>query len=238
MSHYADGQLVFIGPGVPHLNVSYGADHQIDEWIVQLRDDFPGPAFLQKPEPAAVRRLFNRARQGLSFGPATKQLVGKQLRQLPGLPPFQRMMTVLQICQQLAEADDVELLHANGTQFESNPREQERINRIYQYVEANCRQPIDVQQVADLTNLTVPAFCRYFKRMTQFTFTDFVNEFRVNQARRLLNSSRTVPTLGSGWGSTTSRLSTKPSKLSPAKHRRPTGRRWRYCKPLLQQRTQ
>lgn len=196
ISHYTDGQLVFIGPGVPHLNFSYGAEDQIEEWIVQLRDDFLGPAFLQKPELAAVRRLFERAKQGLSFGAATKQTVGAQLCRLPDQPPFQRMLTLLQICHELALADDAELLHADGTQFDINPREQERVNRIYQFVETHYRQPIDMQQVADLSNLTVPAFCRYFKRMTHLTFTDFVNEFRVNQACRLLNSSRTVADIG------------------------------------------
>lgn len=196
VSHYADGQLVFIGPGVPHLNFSYGADYQIEEWIVQLRDDFLGPDFLRKPELTAVRRLFDRAKQGLSFGMVTKQAVEDQFRQLPLLPPFQRMLTLLQICHQLAVADDVDLLHADGTQFDINPREQERINRIYQFVEANYRKPVDIREVADLASLTVPAFCRYFKRMTQLTFTDFVNEFRVNQARRLLNSSRTVADIG------------------------------------------
>lgn len=196
VSHYTDGQLVFIGPGVPHLNFSYGADQPIEEWIVQLRDDFLGPDFLLKPELAAVRRLFERAKQGISFGVATQQVVGGQLRQLPALPPFQRMLTVLEICHQLAVADDAELLHADGTQFDINPREQERINRIYQFVESHYQQPIDIRAVADLSSLTVPAFCRYFKRMTQLTFTDFVNEYRVNQARRLLNSARTVADIG------------------------------------------
>ncbi len=106
------------------------------------------------------------------------------------------MLTVLTICHALAEADDVEVLHADGTQFEINPREQERINRIYQFVEAHYQQPIDIREVADLASLTVPAFCRYFRRMTQLTFTDFVNEYRVNQARRLLNSARTVADIG------------------------------------------
>lgn len=196
ISHYTDGQLVFIGPGVPHLNYSYGADQPLEEWIVQLRDDFLGSDFLQKPEMAAVWRLFARAGRGLSFGAATKQMVGDQLRKLPDLPPFDRMVLLLQICQQLALADDVELLHADGTQFEINPREQERINRVYRFVEANYQSVIDIRQLADLAGLTVPAFSRYFKRMTQLTFTHFVNEYRVNQARRLLNSPRTVADIG------------------------------------------
>ncbi|GAA4400178.1 AraC family transcriptional regulator [Nibrella viscosa] len=192
ISRYEGGYLVFIGPNVPHLNFGHGADLYSEELVVQLRQDFMGEPFLNRPELAAIRRLFEWAHQGLSYGEETRNQVGPLLMQLPALAPFDRMLLLLRIFQYLATTTDVTPLHADGVRFDLNPREQERINRIVRYVEDRYRQPIDMQQVADLANLTVPAFCRYFKRMTQMTFTDFVNEYRVNQARHLLNSSRTV----------------------------------------------
>ncbi|GAA4446038.1 AraC family transcriptional regulator [Nibrella saemangeumensis] len=192
ISRYENGYLVFIGPNVPHLNFGHGADLYSQEMVVQLRETFLGDHFLHRPELVAIRRLFERAHRGLYFGEETRENVGPLLMQLPGLNAFDRMLTLLRIFQDLATAIDVTPLHADGIRFDLNPREQERINRISRYVEAYYRQPINMQEVADLANLTIPAFCRYFKRLTQMTFTDFVNEYRVNQARRLLNSSRTV----------------------------------------------
>ncbi|MFD2570630.1 helix-turn-helix domain-containing protein [Spirosoma soli] len=196
VSRYESGELAFIGPNLPHLNFSYGKEGQYEEIVVQMREDFMGDAFLQKPELATVRRLFERAHRGLVFGAETKRRVAPWLMQLPDQPPFERFMALLQILQQLATAGDAELLHADGVRFDLNPKEQERINRVCQYVEQHYAEPVDVQAVADLASLTVPAFCRYFKRMTHLTFTDFVNEYRVNQARRLLQSSRTVADVG------------------------------------------
>ena len=192
VSRYEAGELVFIGPNLPHLNFSYGKEGQFEEIVVQMRADFMGETFLQTPELAHVRRLFERAHTGLTFGADTKQRVGPWLAQLPDQPPFERMLTLLRVLETLAAAPDVEPLHADGVRFDLNPKEQERISRVCQYVEAHYTQPIDVRAVADLASLTVPAFCRYFKRMTHLTFTDFVNEYRVNQARRLLHSARTI----------------------------------------------
>lgn len=192
VSRYEGGELVFIGPNLPHLNFSYGKEGQFEEIVVQMRDDFLGQTFLQTPELATVRRLFERAHLGLTFGRDTKQHVGPWLAQLPGQSPFERMLTLLRVLQTLATAPDAELLHADGIRFDLNPTEQERFNRVCQYVEQHYAQPVDVRTVADLVSLTVPAFCRYFKRMTHLTFTDFVNEYRVNQARRLLYSARTI----------------------------------------------
>lgn len=147
-----------------------------------------------------VRRLFERAHQGLIFGMATKQLIGPWLMLLPGLPAFDRLLLLLRILQELAMAADVEPLHADGVRFDLNPKEQERINRVCQYVEQHYTETIDISTMADLASMTIPAFSRYFKRMTHLTFTDFVNEYRVNQARRLLYSARTVADVGSAVG--------------------------------------
>ena len=38
--------------------------------------------------------------------------------------------------------------------------------------------------------MTVPAFCRYFKKITSKTFTQFVNEYRVFYATKLLTESQ------------------------------------------------
>ncbi|KAB7730926.1 helix-turn-helix domain-containing protein [Rudanella paleaurantiibacter] len=200
ISQYEAGELVFIGPNLPHLNFSYGKQGQYEEVVVQMRDDFLGKGFLLTPEMTEIRRLFERSRLGLVFGPATKRAVGETLLQLPHLPSFARMMTLLQVLHQLAVAPDVQPLHADGIRFDLNPKEQERINRVYQYVADHYGGELSVQQVADTAGLTVPAFCRYFKRMTSMTFTDFVNEYRVNQARRLLNSARTVADIGYAVG--------------------------------------
>ncbi|GAB2578713.1 helix-turn-helix domain-containing protein [Spirosoma areae] len=200
VSRYEAGELVFIGPNLPHLNFSYGRAGQFEEIVVQMRDDFMGESFLRKPELAPVRRLFERAHLGLTFGTDTKRRVGPLLAKLPELAPFERFLTLLQVLQHLADAPDIEPLHADGIRFDLNPKEQERINRVCRYVEQQYANPVDIQAVADLTSLTVPAFCRYFKRITHLTFTNFVNEYRVNQARRLLQSARTVADVGFAVG--------------------------------------
>lgn len=200
VSRYEGGELVFIGPNLPHLNFSYGKEGQYDEVVVQMREDFMGETFLQTPELAQVRRLFERSHAGLTFGPDSKQQVGPMLLQLPSQPPFERLLTLLQVLQYLANALDVDPLHADGVRFDLNPKEQERINRVCRYVEWHYTEPVNIRAVADLVSLTVPAFCRYFKRMTHQTFTDFVNEYRVNQARRLLHSARTVADVGTSVG--------------------------------------
>ena len=60
------------------------------------------------------------------------------------------------------------------------------MNDIYQFTINNYSENIRLQQVADIACMTPQAFCRYFKRQTKITFTDFVNQYRITQAKTLL----------------------------------------------------
>lgn len=197
---YQNGELVFIGPNVPHLNYSYGRGEGHAEVVIQLGEHFMGEAFLQRPELQPIRQLFRRATQGLVFGETSRKVVGDALWQLPERPPLERLLALLQILATLATAADAQPLHSEGTRFDLNPKEQIRLDRVSLYVETHYQEPIDIRAVAALANLTVPAFCRYFKRMTHLTFTDFVNEYRVGQAQKLLHSARTISDVGSAVG--------------------------------------
>ena len=56
----------------------------------------------------------------------------------------------------------------------------------------NYQKEIDVNEVARLCQLTTAAFCRYFKKSTHHTFTDFLNHFRINQSKKVLMQDKTV----------------------------------------------
>ena len=43
-----------------------------------------------------------------------------------------------------------------------------------------------------MSNLTNEAFCRYFKKMTKLTFTEFVNHYRVDTAKKLLLHDKNI----------------------------------------------
>ncbi|WP_088124982.1 helix-turn-helix domain-containing protein [Roseivirga misakiensis] len=62
------------------------------------------------------------------------------------------------------------------------------MKHVYEFVADRYMEDISLQEVAALTNLTVPSFCRLFKRLTSKTFTRFLNEYRVTKALQLLNS--------------------------------------------------
>ena len=192
ISRYEGSDLVFIGPNIPHLNFDYGVKTDHQKVVVQLKENFLGDVFWQAPEFSAITQLFERARSGVSFYGKTKQVVGEQLGKLAHLPPFERLIALLRIFQQLAGSLEYMPLHGEAVASAYNLKEQQRLKHVNQFIAEQYARKIEIPEVAALANLTEAAFCRYFKRMTRLTFTQFLNQYRVNQAQKLLLLDNTI----------------------------------------------
>jgi AraC-like DNA-binding protein len=192
ISKYEGSDLALIGSNIPHLNFDYGVKTVVDTVVVQMKENFLGEQFFSLPEMAAIKMLFDKAKEGIAFNGKTKKLAGEKLKQLASLPHFQQLITLLEIFQLLAQSNEAELLKAKPIAGISVLKEQQRIQKIYHYIETNYQKQIDVNEVAAFCHLTTAAFCRYFKKATHYTFTEFINRFRINQAKKILMQQKTV----------------------------------------------
>lgn len=189
---YEQSDLVFIGPYIPHLNFDYGVRTECEQIIIQLKENFLGEDFLNIPEFSAIRQLFDKANYGLSFTGDTKKIVAEKLKQLPGLGHFDQLILLLQVFQLLATTEEVVLLNSRPALNRSFEKDEKRMDTIYQYIQTNYRDRPDVNEIARQVNLTTAAFCRFFKKHTKMTFTDFINQFRVNQAKNHLLQDKSI----------------------------------------------
>ena len=186
ISFYDDGDLIFLGPNLPHFGFTEELFEDHVEIVVQMKEDFLGQEFLSKPEMEAISRLFERSRQGISFSGAIKEEIGNRLMKMMELENFDRLLELLSILQLMARSSDYKMLNASGFALEVNAQDQRRIAAVYGYVESDFQGEVNLDEAASRVNMTVPAFCRYFKKLTRKTFSQFVNEFRIAHACRLL----------------------------------------------------
>lgn len=63
---------------------------------------------------------------------------------------------------------------------------QQRINQVLLYVQKEFKANISLKHAASLIHLSESAFCKFFKRASGKTFSDYTNEIRIAHACRLL----------------------------------------------------
>jgi len=192
ISGYTQSDLVFIGSNIPHLNFDYRLRSDYHQVVIQLREDFLGSAISLAPEFSTIQQLFKKASSGVAFGADTKALVVEKLKQLDQLNSFRQLMGLIEIFQILANAKDFELLNDDDMSIQFFLKDKIRMGAIYEYIDANYNRKPDVNVVAEKVHLTTPAFCRYFKRQTNMTFTDFVNQYRIDMAKNHLMQDRNI----------------------------------------------
>jgi len=192
ISKWQGSDLALIGPNIPHLNFDYGVKATVETVVIQMKENFLGKDFFSLPELAGIKDLFERAKNGLAFYGETKRMVGAQLKKIPAQAHFDQLISLLHIFHLLAKSEEVEVLKVQPIASASILKRQQRLHKIYHFIEVNYQKNIDVNEVAEMCHLTTAAFCRYFKKSTHHTFTDFLNHYRINQSKKLLLQDKTV----------------------------------------------
>ena len=190
LSYFNNSQLLLIGSNLPHNGFTDRLTINGSETLVQFKPEFLGRHFFDIPEMEKINLLFERSKKGILFGVKTKAKLGKKIMKLKDSEGFKRILILLEILHSLAKSEDYTLLNADGYGFEAEPQDSAKIDVVFKHINQNFQRHISLDEIADKVSMTVPAFCRYFKRVTGKTFTKLVNEYRVVHATKLLSESQ------------------------------------------------
>jgi AraC-like DNA-binding protein len=199
----APGDLVLVGPHLPHVWQAKESGDGVHWVVVQFREDFLGADFFSRPETRALGRVLRRAALGMVITGRTRDLVAEQMHALVTAQGFRRMVGLLEILNLLANSPDVSTLCSAGyvPKFEEN--DEARVSRVCQYLNDNLAEPISRTQIARSMQLSDGGFSRFFKTRTGKTLPEYLNELRVGRACRLLTEqekSITEIALSCGYG--------------------------------------
>jgi len=192
LSKFSHSDLVLIGSNIPHLNFDYGVKTDYQKIVIHLRPDFLKSGSSFTPEFKNIEALLELSKYGIAFGEATKTSLKDAIFNLPRLSKFDQFLELLRILNCLMEANDKELLHDTPVKNQYTYKDRQRIKTIYEFIDNNYQQKIEINEIAEIVNLSNPAFCRYFKKMTLLTFVQFVNHYRIDKAKKLLMNGDSV----------------------------------------------
>ncbi|ARV09598.1 AraC family transcriptional regulator [Winogradskyella sp. PC-19] len=190
LSYYNNSQLLLLGSNLPHYGFVDRLTLNGSETVVQFRPDFLGDEFFNTPEMIAISHLLERSKMGILFGKKTKKKLGYKIENLPAKSGIERILLLLEILNELTCSEDYKVLNADGFVFEIEPQDNAKINMIYKHINENFQRHISLSEISEKVSMSIPAFCRYFKKVTGKTFTKLVNEYRIVHATKLLSESQ------------------------------------------------
>ena len=189
LSYFDTNQLLLVGSNLPHQGFANNMPVNGKETIVQFKPNFLGDAFFNLPETFEINNLLERSKQGLLFTGEEKDKIGLKVEALMETSGFNRTLLFLEILNDLAQQNDYKVLNGNGYAFESDLKGSHKVDTIFSYITAHFKDDITLEAIADKTGMTVPSFCRFFKKATGKTFTKVLNEYRIVHATKLITET-------------------------------------------------
>lgn len=192
INRFKAGDVVLVGSNLPHywrfddVYFDENAAETADVRVVHFTENFWGGPFLDLPEMAATRALLEKAKRGIHISGETNLRIAELLQNLLQADGPQRIILLIEALSVIANSKNVTMLSSMGFKQECLEGESDRINAIYEYSLKNFKRKIQLEEIADMANISPNSFCRYFKSRTRKTYSQFLIEIRVGHACKLL----------------------------------------------------
>ena len=192
VGEYDDGDLVLLGPNLPHTwasreAVRAGEPHVAlvlwfdAEWAQRVTAGFV--------EFRKVDDLLTRARRGVRFSLRLSTEIREEYTGLFEQPPVERLLGLMGLLHRLA--DDGERAAARERRLPSEPHtdSRERIDRVLAHIHEHYTQELTLPALADVAALSVSGLHRMFRKHARTNVSEYITRIRIGDACARLAST-------------------------------------------------
>ena len=188
---FQPGHLVLTGPRLPHNWISVDVPKEgyaQRDLVIQFQHEPLAQAAKHIRELEEVLPLLSRARNGIEFFGVSDQAINHwhKIKQAKGL---ERFAAFSEFMSELARWSNYKLLSQAQLQSIDNDAQLNQIDDIVSRITDDLTQQLSASSLAAELGMTESSFSRFFRRATGNTYSDFVNQVRVNRACQLLMES-------------------------------------------------
>ncbi|TKC08603.1 AraC family transcriptional regulator [Pedobacter frigoris] len=194
VEHFESGELIFLGPNIPHVwhNEKGRLPKDITEINARSISLFFNPQRLndlltQFGDFKKFEEIIVKACRGIKFHGETKtDLIDLVYKIAEEKEDFSKMILLINILKILSKTSEYEFLATSGYVNNYKLKDRDRMDKVFKYVFDNFSTEMNLETVSNLIGMNKQAFCRFFKERTQKTFIEFVNEVKIAQACKLI----------------------------------------------------
>jgi AraC-like DNA-binding protein len=192
VTSFVDGDMVLVGANLPHHwrfnDCYYDAENPVvaDIGVIQFSDKFLGEAFLSLPENKPLKVILEKSKRGIKILGKNKNKIAKMIDKVMKADGAEGILYLIHALIEISKSDEIEPLSSLGFVMDLEATDCNRIRDIFDYSFANFRNKINLEEIADVANISPNSFCRYFKSKTKKTYSRFLTEIKVGQACKLL----------------------------------------------------
>ena len=189
-----DFELTLItGGGLEHVwEQGICRESDIREITIQFSPGLLDAKLLARNQFASIRKMFERARMGLTFSMSAIMRVYCLLDTLASKEErMEQFLDMLKILFELSQDAGARTLASHSFAKSNIERESRRVNKVKEYISQHYTEEIKLDDLAALVAMAPTAFSRFFKQHTGRGPVDYIIDVRLGAAARMLVDTTT-----------------------------------------------
>lgn len=192
INNFSKGDLILMGPDLPHIwqndPIFFLKEEELKSKATVVY--FPADFLLNLSDEISViqptQELIKRSARGLRFYGKTQTRVSEILSNISEEDGFKKILDFLHVFEILLDSKEYEYLASVSYRNLYDEKDTIRMVEVYKFLMQNFHRDISLEEIAQIACMSPTAFCRFFKKKTQKSFIQFLNELRIGHACKLL----------------------------------------------------
>lgn len=196
IGYFQEGDLVFMGPQLPHVWVNdekyvlSKTKSSARAIVIQFVEKFLGEYFFNIPEIEVFKKKLKLSKRGIAINGKAREKISELMQGMLDQNGLQRLAALFTIFDILSGCSDFELLASpNYEKVVQAGNSSDRFSIITEYIMNNFTKDITLPEIAGIVNMGVTAFCNFFKQHHKVTFVEYLNAVKIGYACRLLGEN-------------------------------------------------
>jgi AraC-like DNA-binding protein len=189
-TNFNQGDIFLLGSNLPHVFKNSSGSKRACSISIYFSPDFAGHGFWNIMETRSIISVIEDSNKGIKIEGGKNTHLNNQLEKLVSLNPAKKLAGLINMMDEISQAKRE---HISAITYTNPPSgfHTKRMDNIISYIMKNFNQPISLEEISSRANMTSESFCRFFKLRTRKTFTDYLNEVRINNTIKLIMSGDT-----------------------------------------------
>lgn len=186
IGEYKTGDIYFMTGNLPHWFKKQHHKMVGAAVVIHFKPSLFGKDFLAMPELKNIKYLLQK-NDGIQLIKKLRKEIGPMMQSIEPMKGYDRIFLLLQCLSKISTPSAYSVLTQNFTSTSNNINPV--IEKIIDFSFKRYLTPVTLQQVADVASMSIPTFCRFFKRNIKKTYFDFIQDLRISHACKLLTST-------------------------------------------------
>jgi AraC-like DNA-binding protein len=191
IDRFEGGEVVFMGPYVPH---EYVCDPECFEKdpieseciVIQFDHTFLGKQFFQLPENKPLMKFLSVSNYGCKFTKSALKKISSIMLKMVDMDDLDRLYALFSIFQIISRTDEYELISNPQNVISYNAEEDDAMNKVREHLHRHFNEKIKVSELLNIALMSNSSFCAKFKQTFRMPFQEYLIKLRIAYACKMM----------------------------------------------------